>query len=341
MRRSAVRRSVWKIGLSVAVGAYAVGMIVWSVVGNLCGDRWPWLFALNTFAPFLFVPLPLALLLACVLQRRAVWLSVGVLMGLWGLRYGELWLPYAPTVWATSATEMSPIEMPLKVMSYNAFFLNDRPEQVREAILAGDADLVAFQELNPAVATMAQQELWTLYPYQVLVPWTGTQGMGVISRYPLTPVDSALGSDWAFTPQVLSVDVDGREVLLLNVHFPPTTSLAQSEVAVSVEERIRQAGAIVEFVEGHPGALLLVGDFNTTPQSREYALLSRSLHDAWQGAGWGLGHTWPVTQGSLRLRLVRIDYVWHSESFQALHADFGLTDGVSDHRPVLATLAWR
>lgn len=336
MRRSVVRRFAWKAGLSVAVGAYAVGMVVWSVVGNLCGDRWPWLFALNTFAPFLFIPLPLALLSACVLQRRAVWLSVGVLMGLWGLRYGELWLPHAPTVWATSPTEKS-----LKVMSYNAFFLSDRPEQVREAILAGDADLVAFQELNPAVATMAQQELRTLYPYQVLDPWTGTQGMGVISRYPLTPLDSALGADWAFTPQVLSVNVDGREVLLLNVHFPPTTSLVPAEVTASVEQRMRQAQAIREFVEQHPGALLLVGDFNTTPQSREYALLSRSLHDAWQGAGWGLGHTWPVTAGSLRPRLVRIDYVWHSESFQALHADLGLTDGVSDHRPVLATLAWR
>lgn len=330
------RRSAWKVGGSVVVGLYAAGMVIWSVVGGLCGDRWPWLFALNTFAPFLFIPLPLALAAAWVLRRREVWVSVGVLMGLWGLHYGELWLPQAPAVLATSPAEKS-----LKVMSYNAFFLNDHPEQVREVILAGDADLVAFQELNPAVATMAQQELETLYPYQVLDPRTGTQGMGVISKYPLARADSTLGPGWAFTPQVLSVDVDGREVWLLNVYFPPTTSLASAEVATSVEQRVRQAQAIREFVAQHPGALLLAGDFNTTPQSREYALLARSLHDAWREAGWGLGHTWPVTGRSLRPRLARIDYVWYSGSFQALHSDLGQTDGVSDHRPVLATLTWR
>jgi len=334
-RAAIMRQPIWKIVWSVAVGLYAVGMVAWAVAGALWGDRGPWLFALNTFAPFLFVPLPFAVLSAWLLRRREVWVSVGVLVGLWGLHYGELWLPSAPSVQAAPSGES------LKVMSYNAFFLNDRPEQVRAVILAGDADVVAFQELNPAIAAMARQELGALYPYQVLDPWTGTQGMGVISKYPLARVDAALGADWVFTPQVLSVAVDGREMLLLNVHFPPTTSLAPAEVAVSVEERLRQAGAIREFVEQHPGALVMVGDFNTTPQSREYALLSRSLHDAWREAGWGLGHTWPVTEGSLRPRLVRIDYVWYSESFQALHADLGSTDGVSDHRPVRATLTWQ
>ncbi|MBN2005965.1 MAG: endonuclease/exonuclease/phosphatase family protein [Anaerolineae bacterium] len=329
-----VHFSSWRFAGSVIVGAYAAGMLAWSVIGALCGDRWPWLFALNTFAPFLFVPLPFALLSACWLRRREVWVSVGVLIGLWGGRYGELWLPRIPAVQALP-------EMSLKVMTYNALFLNDNPEQVRQVILTGDPDLVAFQELNPAVAAMTQQELGIRYPYQVLDPRTGTQGMGVISKYPLARVDSALGSDWVFTPQVLSVDVDGREVLLLNIHLLPTTSLAFAEVADSVERRVLQTQAICEFVEQHPGALLLVGDFNTTPQSREYALLSRSLHDTWREAGWGLGHTWPVTQGSLRPRLVRIDYVWHSKAFQALHADLGLADGVSDHRPLLATLAWR
>ncbi len=260
-------------------------------------------------------------------------------MLLWSLLYGELWLLHPVSVQAGDST--------LTVMTYNLLFNNNRFEQVRETVMLSGADVVAFQELNPQIATMIQKDFVADYPYQILEPEIGTHGMGVISRYPLTTSTLILDGDWNAPPQVLTLDFDGRPVILLHTHFQPTTSPTADVVTVSVARRIQQAQAVRGFAEQHPGPLLVVCDGNMADRSREYALLAHTLKDAWREAGWGLGHTWPTPSGYrglgrwLGVRLVRIDYLWYSAHFKGLRAELGPADGFSDHRPVVATLVWR
>lgn len=319
--------------------SYALALWGWAGAWRLWGDRWVWLFVLNTFAPFLFVPLPFLILFAVRLRRRVLGVSACAGVVLWGLLYAELWLPQ--TVSAPAG------ETRLTVMTYNLLVGNHHFDQVRQTIGASDADVVAFQELTPQVAAMIQQELRADYPYQILAPTPGTRGMGVISRYPLAISALTLDGDWNTPPQVLTLDFAGTAVTLLHTHFQPTTSPNAEVVSATVARRMQQARAVQDFAAQHPDPLLVVCDGNMAEFSREYAVLARAFKDAWREAGWGLGLTWPTPSGYvglgrwLGLRLARIDYLWYSTHFQAARAALGAADGYSDHRPVVATLVWR
>ncbi|MBU0702401.1 MAG: endonuclease/exonuclease/phosphatase family protein, partial [Chloroflexi bacterium] len=100
---------------------------------------------------------------------------------------------------------------------------------------------------------------------------------------------------------------------------------------------------VLDMVEGQPEPLILLGDLNSTPTHEVYRTLSARFIDAFREAGWGLGHTFPTTGGRLGPiphpdRLVRIDYIFHSDDWRAETAWVGEWDGQSDHQPVVARL---
>jgi endonuclease/exonuclease/phosphatase (EEP) superfamily protein YafD len=315
---------------TVVAGArlYLGGLLGWALLRLLFLDRWWWLFGLNTFALYLFAPLPLVLIVAAWTRKRELWaggaLALAVGAGLFG-----------PTlVGAPSAVEAS--APTLTVMTYNALGTHEHPEEVLAVLEGGDADLVAIQELNGPTAALIEGELGEEYPHRVLDPRPGVSGMGILSRHPLTSTGETLPGRWIGTPQVLEMGFAGTTVTIVHAHPVPTHPGPPAYVRQTIEAREAQARAVDDFVAAHPGPLLAPGDFNTTAQSRAYAILTRRLEDAWVEAGWGPGHTWP---GILPLRwLVRIDYVLHSREWRALDARIGPWDGASDHRPVIATL---
>jgi len=231
------------------------------------------------------------------------------------------------------------------VMSYNTLGLNQDAPAVVAAIRASGADVVALQELNPVVAEAIRRELASEYPYQVLDPQPGVTGMGTLSRYPMQLTDYVLPGLWFGTPQVLTLDLDGTLVALLNFHVLAGRS--------AVDARERAARSVLDFVAAHPGPVIATMDLNATDLSAAYRLLSTALIDSWREAGWGLGHTFPgppfysaspdggdqaTPAVPLPTWLLRIDYVFHSPHFTATAAQVGPWDGVSDHQPVVAQL---
>ena len=95
--------------------------------------------------------------------------------------------------------------------------------------------------------------------------------------------------------------------------------------------------------------LIVAGDANATDLSDAYAFLSDDLVDSWREAGAGFGHTYPSSSSpgipALNLRfpnwLVRIDYIFHSEHWEAIDARVAPSSGGSDHRAVIAELVLR
>jgi len=333
-----------RLALFVAAAhVYLAGMLGWGVTRLVWGDRWWWLFLMNTFGVYLFLLLPLVAGLAWIARRRELWLGCGfaVVMGM--MYYGGLFLPKSSPVQASSPT--------LSVQTFNMLGFNEHPEGVVAALRAGDADLVAIQELNPATAIAIEQDLRDLYPYQELDPQEGVTGMGVLSRYPLSPTGEILPGQWVGAPQILSLDFEGRSITILHFHPFPTLLGAPRQIELSARAREEQVRTVLDFIAHHPGPVIAPVDFNAGDQGRAYALLTEVLRDAWREAGWGMGHTFPgaVSPGSSRpviagipvpSWLVRIDYIFYSEDFRALDARIGPWDGVSDHRSVLATLSW-
>jgi endonuclease/exonuclease/phosphatase family metal-dependent hydrolase len=92
----------------------------------------------------------------------------------------------------------------------------------------------------------------------------------------------------------------------------------------------------------------MVGDFNTTPYNADYALITRCMNDAWEQSGHGMGNTFPGVnsferEGKLLFSLIpkwliRIDFIFHTFDITTSHAEIGVWDQNSDHRPVVARL---
>jgi len=144
----------------------------------------------------------------------------------------------------------------------------------------------------------------------------------------------------------------GREGVLYNVHLrsfgerkpwrddlrllDPTTWLPYvRQYRSAYRFRARDVDRIADALARERLPVLLVGDFNDTPDTWTYRRLSRGLRDAFRVAGDGLGRTYHS-----RKPFVRIDYVMADPAWEIVAArvpDVRL----SDHRPVVVRLRWR
>lgn len=93
-------------------------------------------------------------------------------------------------------------------------------------------------------------------------------------------------------------------------------------------KRATQVEILHDSIEASPYPVLVCGDFNDTPSSYSYEILSDDLNDAYKISGRGLGKTYTGPFPSFR-----IDYIFHddkirSTGFRTIH------ENLSDHFPV-------
>jgi endonuclease/exonuclease/phosphatase (EEP) superfamily protein YafD len=216
---------------------------------------------------------------------------------------GETWSP-SPAAAGDGAT--------LAVLTWNLEMGSKAAATSVEGIAGMDADVVALQELTPDVAAAieADDRLASRYPYRLLEPRVGVDGMGLLSRLPLT----SLGSGIAPLVQRVRLTLpDGRTIDMLNVHpYPPGISLAAG-VPVGLDTR-RRDGDLVTIAgqaERTPdGAILVAGDLNTTPTEPGFAVLAQGLTDVHAAVGTGPGFTWrPSSLEGLGVGFLRLDHV--------------------------------
>jgi len=341
-RRGIISRVIMAC-LALLALVYAAVLLGWVAVHALLGDsRW-WSFLLDTFALYLFVPLALTVPLAIVV--RSYLLRASALFGavLFLITYGALFVPPA---WRPAPPANAPR---LTTMTFNVHVSNTNPDGVATAIRRAGADLVGLQEVGPAVAQALRRDLSDLYPYQIMHATNSSSGVAVLSRYPLQPTGITLPGEWNDTPLIVRLRFAGATVTVLDAH-PISTLLTRGEIRAETAQRAYTARVIADFTRAQQDPVLVLSDFNAGDQSTPYSIVTRVLGDAWRDKGVGFGHTFPgdksFDESRPRVRdwfipqwLVRIDYVFHSRQWQTVDAHIGPWDGVSDHRPVLATLA--
>ena len=96
--------------------------------------------------------------------------------------------------------------------------------------------------------------------------------------------------------------------------------------------RAAQARKVKDHMGTSPYPVVLCGDFNDTPTSYAYRVLSDGLNDSFRKKGKGLGATY-----NGKLPFLRIDYVLADRSFSILGHEVMHTD-ISDHYPVIVRL---
>lgn len=350
-----MRHIAWPVAaLSVT---YAVAIVAWQVLRLVVGDRWWWLAAANVLSLYLFLPLvvllPLAWLGVVWLKRdgaaraahRTAIVSAAAVTAVPALiffsLYGGLYLP-------TAAPEGDGREESLKVMTLNVLFTNDDGAAIERLVQAESPDLVCLQELNPHLASDLVARLGGEYRYHALLPEVSPTGLGVFSRTPLHDEGEIPDPAWKHGAQVVTVELGGRQVLVLNIHAlaPSWPRLSRDWADVFELEfqlREQQVSRWLDRVQQHAGPAIVAGDLNSTDQNETYRLLGAQLEDAHRRAGWGLGHTAPASREGLDRvpspsHLFRIDMVWYSDHWRAQQAYVGEWDGQSDHLPVFAEL---
>jgi vancomycin resistance protein VanJ len=327
--------------LLAGVDVYALGLILYFLVRLITGYRlWP-VALFSNFLQFALMPALVILPIMVVLRRwrRALLVALPALAFLW--LYGGLLLP--------GRTDMvdcgNPGCVKLTMMTFN---LGDGgtetpPEDIMKVIMESGADVVGLQEVTAAQAEAMQNQMMSVYPYQIThEAGKNVHGIALMSRYPILEWEPFYGNPPNMPNLDVTLDVGGRQLHVMVVH-PPPPGWSPNWLRLYQARAVGEVRLYQELLGDRP--TVLIGDLNATDQSEEHAILTRvGLVDAYRKVGFGFGPTFPSHKGygypfDLAIPLIRVDYIFHTRHFNALRAWVG-SDIESDHLPVLAELAW-
>ncbi len=171
---------------------------------------------------------------------------------------------------------------------------------------------------NPAVAAR--------YPHRLAVPQPDPFGLALLSRHPLSGLQTLQPQDLRDTLRLrATVAWNGRAVHLSALHpMPPLDErFAQARDRALVQE--------AQHLTAQPGGLALMsGDLNITPWARGLFAVDGSMRRA-----NGMAPSWPNAFGWLSV--LPLDHVLASSGWQVVGGGIGPDLG-SDHRPVVVRL---
>jgi endonuclease/exonuclease/phosphatase (EEP) superfamily protein YafD len=224
----------------------------------------------------------------------------------------------------------------VRVLSSNLRYGRADPAQF-VSLATRDADLISAVELTPeAVERFKQAGIDAVFPYSYLKPGSGAGGIGIWSRYPITPL-TAPGHRGVRMPAV-RVAVPGlpAEPVLAAVHV--MSPLAGDENTIADWNR-GMAGAKAQLdnfaKEAGPAGVIIGGDYNSTSNMRQFRdLLTNGYRDAVEETGSGFG---PTFKADIALPpVITIDHILTRNAVASSVRT--ITIKGSDHRALLATI---
>ena len=207
------------------------------------------------------------------------------------------------------------------------------------AIEQDDPDLISFEEIKPSAVTGPQgleaEGVLRGYPYQCSYPDAGADGLFVASRLRLTGcqlLSTEWNNGWSASYMIkATLWTPAGKVALRVVHplaaLPGYTQEWKSALA-GVNQSVRSSGT---------GRMLMVGDFNSTWNNREFrTILDDGLTDGAAARGQEFDMTWPF--GAIGPTFVRIDHVLTGQQLAVTRIANG-SGFESDHKYLTATVA--
>lgn len=300
-----------------------------------------WMQVLNVFGLWLYLPLPLLMLLALLAQSRAGGLALLVPLLLFGWEYAAMFVPQQTPGPGT----------PIRIMSWNILYTNEDVAGIDALVRRHDPDIVALQEYSFTHSLTLPALLDARYPYRAAAPG-GPSGMGVWSRYPIRDWSAVDDRRAACACQRMRVAVPGQTIQLVNAHpkapgLDYDNEIGPWRLPIKVLSNFRTAhqqpviDALVELARTSDEPLLVVGDLNTNDRQPNYWRLRQHFDDAFRRGGRGFGLTWPSSGSKVGPfsvpPLVRIDYVLYTAGINTANA-FTAAAAAADHRAVIADL---
>jgi endonuclease/exonuclease/phosphatase (EEP) superfamily protein YafD len=188
-------------------------------------------------------------------------------------------------------------------------------------------DVLVIEEVNDRWLRDLRP-LTGLFPHTVTVPRDDNFGIALFSRRPLAHQEVLdLGEVGVPTLRV-RLALDGTRLTVLATHPVPPGSPRH------YRWRNEQLQAVARMAAEQDGAVVVIGDLNTTPWSAHFRRMLRrgKLRDT--GRGWGFVGTWPAWLWPLRIPL---DHCLISGQLEVTHRRVGAAVG-SDHLPLVVDL---
>ncbi len=232
------------------------------------------------------------------------------------------------------------------------------------------SDIICLQEMmvihkDPDAFIDSLSNVFGL-PYHSYAPYSEEQKRFIdviftFSRYPVLRT-GALESDSRHNFAIYSDIVKGKDTFrLINVHLESIrlkhedySFISGLDLQFEKDEKIRenslrifrklktafqkrsiQADRLDVFIKNSPYPVVLCGDFNDTPNSYVYHLLSKGLTDAFIESGRGFANSYIGKVPSFR-----IDFIFHDDRFISTEFRRDLVR-YSDHYPVSCYIGWQ
>jgi endonuclease/exonuclease/phosphatase (EEP) superfamily protein YafD len=295
-------------------------------------DQW-WPATILMFAPRWIFALPLVLLLPLAGLKRSwsivVVLMTGVVIG-WPLMGFNIPWP--------RLTDHTPTGSSMRVMTLNMHYNKVDPKPLEDLIATVEPDIIAVQEWGGYERTSLRSAPdWHVHatprlflasrnPIKKTVE-LGKDSMGEHASVAHYELDTPVGLVHVFSLHTATT----REGIHDTVH---ESRKGPTEIRANSARRREQFA----YVEGKAaecrGPLLIVGDFNTPPESTIFADAWSGYSDAFTSAGWGWGYTFLGAKTT-----VRIDHILMRKGWGCTMCRVGPYVG-SPHRPVIADLVW-
>jgi endonuclease/exonuclease/phosphatase family metal-dependent hydrolase len=254
------------------------------------------------------------------------------------------------------------------VRGFNIYQWNKEAEAKKEIfdfLEAQKPQLVCFQEYYTSSQTGHTQddissELQYLPFYAVFYTTdrTNREGFGIatFSKYPIikksripfsSSLNAAMYTDIKFRSDTIRIfNIHLQSIRFQEEHyaFIDTARLKYSNeqmneiraigsrLKTAFSLRAAQAQVIANYIRQSPYPVILMGDFNDTPQSYAYRKIKKGLSDAFRKSGRGFGNTYAGELPSFR-----IDYILYGPPFLSTDFKRSKTD-YSDHYPISTRL---
>jgi endonuclease/exonuclease/phosphatase (EEP) superfamily protein YafD len=281
--------------------------------------------AFDLFSHFRVQYVVAALVLAMIALAARAYPSAAVLAAValvHGAAIKDLWL--GGTAGAASGG------VPLRVVSANVLSQNRTPEKVLEFVRAADADLVLLIDADGRDWREVLGELRDLFPHHAPQAWRERNPVVLFSRWPIV-FEQVLEAPRSQRPYLVAkIALDGRTLEVVGVHPSSPSPIEPGDS----RRRNRELDHIADVVEDADAAVIVAGDFNTTPWSPHFKdlLAAAGLRNAAEGKGYF--PTWPTWFWPAR---IPIDHVLLKGPIAVTTVRRGPAVG-SDHFPIIADL---
>jgi endonuclease/exonuclease/phosphatase (EEP) superfamily protein YafD len=224
----------------------------------------------------------------------------------------------------------------LRVLSSNLRYGRADP-QTFVKLAKASADVITVAELTKeAVESFSQAGLEQAFPYSQLTPAPGPGGIGIWSRYPLAPVSAPRHRSVSMPAARVAVPGLRHQPLVASVHVQSPVSGEQNTVADWANGMAGAKAQLDNFArEAGPAAVIIGGDYNSTPDMRQFRdLLTNGYVDSVEQLGSGFAPTFKAD--SWLPPVITIDHILTRNAAASTIKSVKIKG--SDHRALLATI---